>query len=44
VDLVERGDAVERQLHVIALEPQLALQHLGDLLIVLDDEHANCAV
>ena len=37
-------DAVQRQLDLVALEPQLALQDLGDLLVVLDDEHAHGAV
>ena len=40
VHLVERGDAVAGEPDLIALEPQRALQHLGDLLVVLDDEHA----
>ena len=44
VHLVERGDAVAGELDVVALEPQLPLQDLGDLLVVLDDEHADWAV
>ena len=36
-------DAVAGDLDVVALEPQRALQDLGDLLVVLDDEHANGA-
>ena len=33
--------AVGGELDLIALEAQRALQDLGDLLVVLDDEHAN---
>ena len=42
--LVERLDAVPGELDVVALEPQRALQDLGDLLVVLDDEHADWTV
>ena len=44
VHLVERGDAVAGELDLVALEPQRALQHLGDLVVVLDHEHAGGAV
>ena len=37
-------DAVGGELDVVALEAQRALQDLGDLLVVLDDEHADGAV
>ena len=39
--LVERLGAVARELDVVALHPQRALQDLGDLLVVLDHEHAD---
>ena len=39
--LVEAADAVRGELDLIALETQRALQDLGDLLVVLDDEHAD---
>ena len=42
--LVQRLGAVVGDLDVVALHAQRALQHLGDLLVVLDDEHANGAV
>ena len=42
--LVERLAAVVGDLDLVALHAQRALQHLGDLLVVLDDEHANGAV
>ena len=41
VHLVERGDAVAGDAHLVALHPQRALQHLGDLLVVLDNEDAH---
>ena len=41
---VERRLAVERQPDLVALQAQRALEHLRDLLVVLDDEHARCAV
>ena len=41
VDLVERRDAVAGEAHLVALQPQRALEHLGDLLVVLDDEDAH---
>ena len=34
-------DAVAGELDLVALEPQRALQDLGDVLVVLDDEHAD---
>ena len=42
--VVERLDAVVGELDVVALHPQRALQHLGDLLVVLDHEHADGAL
>ena len=39
--LVERGLAVGGEADLVALQAQRALQDLGDLLVVLDDEHAN---
>ena len=42
--VVERLRAVAGQLDVVALHPQRALQDLGDLLVVLDDQHANGAL
>src|SRR3954468_6821970 len=41
--LVERGLAVARDPHVVAVQAQRALQDLGDLVVVLDDEHAGIA-
>ena len=41
VHLVERRDAVAGEPDLVALQPQRALQHLGDLLVVLDDEDAH---
>ena len=38
--LVERRLAVAGDAHLVALQAQRALEHLGDLLVVLDDEHA----
>ena len=38
--LVERRLAVAGDAHLVALQAQRALQHLGDLLVVLDDEDA----
>src|SRR3954447_10897227 len=43
VGLVQRGHAVGGDLDVVALEPQRALQDLGDVLVVLDDEDADRA-
>src|SRR5205085_9163287 len=40
VRLLERPDPVAGDLHVVALEAQRALQHLGNCLVVLDDEHS----
>ena len=37
-------DAVGGELDLVALQAQRALQDLGDLLVVLDDEHADRAV
>ena len=34
-------DAVAGELDLVALQAQRALQDLGDLLVVLDDEHAD---
>ena len=42
--LVERLHAVAGELDVVAVEAQRALQDLGDLGVVLDDEHADGAV
>ena len=39
--LVERGLAVAGDAHLVALQAQRALEHLGDLVVVLDDEHAR---
>ena len=44
VRLVERLHAVGGELDVVAVEAQRALQDVGDLLVVLDDEHADRAV
>ncbi len=44
VDLVQRLDPVAGELHLVALQAQRALEHLGDLLVVLDDEHADGSV
>ncbi len=41
VRLIEPAHAVGGKLDLIALEPQRALEDLGDLLVVFDDEHAN---
>ena len=41
--LVERRLAVAGDAHLVALQAQRALEHLGDLLVVLDDEHAGIA-
>ena len=38
--LVERRLAVGGDAHLVALQAQRALQDLGDLLVVFDDEHA----
>ena len=40
---VERRLAVAGEAHLVALQPQRALERLGDLLVVLDDEHARVA-
>ena len=42
--LVERGHAVAGDTDVVALHPQRALQHLGDRVVVLDDQHAGRAL
>src|SRR3954453_4822279 len=42
--VVQRLRAVARQLDVVALHAQRALEDLGELLGVLDDEHADGAV
>jgi hypothetical protein len=42
--VVERLGAVPGELDVVTLHAQRALQNLGDLLVVLDDEHADGAV
>ena len=39
--LVEPAHTVRGELDLIALEAQRALQDLGDLLVVLDDEHTH---
>ena len=39
-DSVERRLAVGGDADLVALHAQRALEHLGDLLVVLDDEHA----
>src|SRR3954451_13971507 len=39
--LIEAAHAIRGELDLIALQAQRALQNLGDLLIVLDDEHAH---
>ena len=44
VDVVERLHAVPGELDLVALQAQRALQHLGDVLVVLDDEDADRAV
>src|SRR3954470_13546866 len=44
MDVLERLDAVAGELDLIALQAQRALQHLRDVLVVLDDEHAYGAV
>src|SRR5215218_4700495 len=44
VDVLERLDAVARELDLVALPAQRALEDLRDVLVVLDDEHANGAV
>ena len=41
--LVERGLAVAGDAHVVAVQPQRALEDLGDLVVVLDDEHPGIA-
>ena len=40
----ERRLAVVARAHLVALHAQRAQEHLGDLLVVLDDEHAWRAV
>ena len=37
---LERRDAVGRGAHLVALLAQRAAQDVGDLVVVLDDEHA----
>src|SRR5215207_5196961 len=44
VNLVEGGDAVAGELDLVALQPQRALQHLRDLLVVLHHEDSNGTV
>src|SRR3954453_5069985 len=41
--LVERGLAVAGDAHVVAVQAQGALEDLGDLVVVLDDEHPRIA-
>ena len=41
--VVERRLAVDGEPHLVALHAQRALENLGDLLVVLDDEHARVA-
>ena len=41
VHVVERLHAVAGELDLVALEAQGALQDLRDVLVVLDDEHAD---
>ena len=41
VDLLQAGRAVTGHAHLVALQAQRALEHLGDLLVVLDDQHAH---
>ena len=41
VRFVEPAHAVGGELDLVALEAQRALQDLGDLLVVLDDEHTH---
>src|SRR3954452_14649050 len=43
VRLLEAPHAVGREFDLVALQAQRALQDLGDLLVVLDDEHADGA-
>jgi hypothetical protein len=43
VRLLQRGLAVARQADLVALQAQGALQDLGDLLVVLDDQDADGA-
>ena len=40
--LVECGDAVAGNPHLVALHAQRALKDLGDRVVVLDDQHARC--
>ena len=42
--LVEPRLAVGGDAHLVALEPQRALEHVGDVAVVLDDEHAGGAL
>ncbi len=41
VRLVERHEPVLGDADLVALHPQRALEHLGDRVVVLDDEHAG---
>ena len=40
---VQRRDAVTGELDLVALDAQRALQHLGDVVVVLDDQDAGGA-
>ena len=40
--MLERGGAIGGGAHLVALHPQGALERLGDVLVVLDDEDAGC--
>jgi hypothetical protein len=42
--LVERLDAVAGELDVVPVQPQRALQDVGDFLVVLDDEYSHGSV
>ena len=44
VRLVERADPVGRDLDVVALQPQRALEDLGDRLVVLDHQYPRGAL
>ena len=41
--VVERLHAVAGDAYVVALQAQRALEYLGDVVVVLDDQHASWA-
>ena len=41
MSIVESANAVGREAHVVALEAERADEDIGDVRVVLDDEHAR---